>query len=118
MKKKYEVDLSSRYNVTFPDEEKIISYYIEGDWKETFYTFSDIEDMIRSIIYSFVRTDTEHKKDSDNEYYSCKVIEGYPEFVRDEDNRDLYVSAWEDCGTIILEREDELDVDFVTEMEK
>jgi hypothetical protein len=117
MKKKYEVNLSSEYAVTFPDEQKIIDYYIDGDWKETFYEFYGIEDMIRSIIYSFVRTGTQMLKDELGNYYFCKVIEGYPEFVRDDDNRDLYTSSHEECGTIIIERECELDVDFVTEQD-
>ena len=114
MKKKYEVNLSSEYTVTFPDEQRIIDYYIDGDWKETFYTFSDIEDLIRNLMYIFVRTDLESQTGKEGEHYLCKDIEGFPTFIRDKDNRDLFVSSHEECGTIIVEREDELDVDYVT----
>jgi hypothetical protein len=117
MKKKYEVDLAAQYIVTIPDEQKVIDYYINGDWKDTFWELDDIEDLIKSIMYSFVREDTTHQKNKDDKYYACKSIEGFPEFIRDKENRDKYISHHEECGTIIVELESELEVDYVTEKE-
>ena len=115
MKKKYEVDLSAQYTVEFPDEQKVIDYFIDGTWKESFFEFSDIEDMVSSIIYSFIRTDTQLSSDTTQAAFWYKEIEGYPPFIRDKDDRDLFVASHEECGTIIVKLEDELEVGYVTE---
>jgi len=116
-KKAFEVELNAEYIVTFPDEQKTIDYFIEGDWRDSFFDFSSLQDMARSIIYDFHNADREFVKNKDDKYESIKSLEGYPTFVRDDNNMDKWAANCEECGTIIVELTQELDVEYTTEVE-
>jgi len=108
--RKYDVDLTAKYHVTFPDEQKVIDYFINGDWKNSFYTFSDLKELAESITMGFYHEDSKFDHDK-GEFY--KWLEGYPLFYS-ETNAGVWTSK-EDGVVIQVEEIDELDIDYCTE---
>ena len=112
--KKYDVDLSAKYSVEFPDEKLVKSYFIDGDWKNTFYTFSDLSDLAEHVTMNFHHEDS--KFDHDKKLF-YKFIEGFYPFYS-KNNIGDWVSTDEESGAVIIISEvDELDIDYCTEME-
>lgn len=113
--KKYVVDLSAKYKVTFPDEQKVIDYFIEGDWKNTFYTFGDLDDLCEHLIMAFFHEDSRFNHELKSFY---KFIEGFYPFYSDS-NTGLWTSTDEESGAIIqVEEEEELDIEYCQEEEE
>ena len=112
--KEYDVELSAKYYVEFPDEQGAIDYFIKGDWKNTFYTFNDLSDVAEHLIMGFFHEDS--KFDHDKKLF-YKFIEGFYPFYS-KSNVDNWTSADEESGVIIIiSEEDELDIDYSFEME-
>ncbi len=113
--KKYVIDLSAKYHVTFPDEQKAIDYFIDGDWKNTFYTFSDLGELSEHIVFGFFREDSkfDHEK---NLFY--KFFEGFYPFYSGI-NLGIWTSTDEENGTIVqIEELEELDIEYCQEVEE
>lgn len=109
---KYDVDLVAKYIVTIPDEQRVTDFYIDGSWGETFYNYTDIEDLIRHVVYAFNREDDKCKRNIIGKYINYKWIEGFPEFIQEGDQ---WISHTEETGKIIIELYEELDVEHITE---
>lgn len=110
----YDVDLNAKYHVKFPDAEKTISYFIDGKWKETFYTFSDLSELASHLIMGFHHESPAHDFINKQNY---KFIEGFNHFNYDE-KTDTWISTDEVSGiVIIISLEEELDIEYCQEKE-
>lgn len=49
----HRVEISSEIDVQFSDEPKAEEFFIKGDWKETFFTFNDLDDIAQHLAYGF-----------------------------------------------------------------
>jgi hypothetical protein len=112
--KKYDVDISAKYQVTFPDEKKVIDYFILGDWKNTFYTFDDLEDICEHVTMGFHHEDSKYDHDKKTFY---KFIEGFYPFYSDTNTGDWTSTDEESGAVIIVSEEDELDIEFCQEVD-
>ncbi|MBL0523181.1 hypothetical protein JD523_20195 [Aeromonas enteropelogenes] len=54
MAKKFEVELIAQISVEFADPDKSHAYFVDGDWKETFWDVDDLDDLARDIGHNFM----------------------------------------------------------------
>lgn len=114
---KFKADLTTEVNIEFPDPKRIEAYYIDGDWKETFYTYTDLEDMVEDLSLTLFLAGT-YVQEINGEYKAVKDVEGFPYFVKTEDNgTTVWVSSAEECGEIRATMED-LVVEYVDKEEE
>lgn len=66
------VDLNNRYTVSITDMEKFLAHFTNEEYRKTFYTFDDTEEILAHLIQSFHNA-PELKQDT--KYF--KYIEGF-----------------------------------------
>lgn len=109
----YRVTLEAKLLVKFTNPETAEKIFIDGDWKETFYTLYDLEDLVRHLSYAFMRTPDEWNSELK---LFVKFIEGFDLFVlRGETYSSIYCVDGEPYE-ITIEQEQELEVDWVDEI--
>lgn len=86
------ITLTTEIDIQFSDEEKAKAYFIDGDWKEYFFTYSDMRDLCEHIAYSF------HMQGGWREAY----VEGFGTFIREDE---IWKVTNEDFGTIFIREE-------------
>ena len=101
--KKFNVELTAECNVYFSEPEKAIEYFINGDWRKSFFDFDDLEDLAGFLAKAII-----------SEGYS---IEGFSDFRFNTGNK-KYESIYKEYGIISIEVETDLDIDCVTEQEQ
>lgn len=106
---KFKVQYEMEIVVKFHDEEKAM-YYFEGDFKECFWSVSDLEEGAESISNQFI-----HER---NSFAKEIFLEGFGSFSRLKDKQDV----WENCkesqdtiGKITIELESDLEAMYTTE---
>lgn len=110
---KFKTTIEKEVQVTFQDPGKARAFFIESNWRETFYSLDTMEEVTDCLIGSFINTDfwwsAQHKN-------FIKEVEGFPTFIRD--NEAHSPCAWrvtEDCleyaGDIRIVEAVEFDID-------
>lgn len=88
-----EVTLQTDIRVILHDPEKTEDYFIDGDWKNYFFTFSDLDDLIEHLAYAARYMGTEWKHNPEKSAYDTVIdIEGFPYFHMSSDKRNSYVA--------------------------
>ncbi len=96
----FEVDLKATVKVQFSDEAKVKEFFIEGDWKECFFEFSDLTEIAEHLAFVVQK-------------FGSFNIEGFGDFVRESN---YYVSHQpNEYGSIYIELSEGLEVDYTTE---
>ena len=109
----YRVTLEAKLLVRFTDPEGAEEAFIHSDWKKTFYTFYDLEDLVRHLSYAFMRT-----PDDWNSELKCfsKFIEGFDLFLNIGETYSSIYCVDGEPYEITIEQEQELEVDGVDEV--
>lgn len=111
----YNVDFEMQYRVEIENSEAVKAYFIDGDWKESFWELDDIEDFCRSLTTAFDR----HPEYFDKELGgSSRFVEGFGLFNKPVRSNAYHLTErfTKDIGSRISVRvTDELEPVFVTE---
>lgn len=96
---KFETDLTQQITVDFSAPAKATAFFIDGDWKESFYTFSDLEAVAEHLAFA-------SRASMRGETYSPEGgkfthIEGFPTFAY-KDGKLIADSHEQDCGVITI----------------
>jgi len=101
--KNFDVILQVELSVKFTEPSKAKQFFLDGDWKRSFYDFSGLNDLADHIAWGFHQAP---------QSYGGKVIfrsiEGFPDFKRDDDM--VYISEDPLYGAIIISIKSQLDV--------
>ncbi len=95
-------------DIDFLDEKSSFKHFIEGDWKESFYTFEDLNEVAEHISHNFHIANSELKKVND-EYRWVKFIEGFGEFVEQDNGAFKLTEELNGGGDITVNYEMELE---------
>lgn len=74
---KFKATLECEIEVDFSDKEKAQAYFIDGDWKEYFYTFDGLDEFTRHLVYAFNESEEMLRGGR------IKFVEGIGEFIHD-----------------------------------
>lgn len=107
--KKFKATLEQEVTVTFTNPEGVISEFIDSNWRETFYTLDDLEEVVDHLTYAFVRTPDNWVGKTGK---FVKFIEGFGEFESDGNS---YVCRFVHAGDIRIEETEALYVSNVDE---
>ena len=101
---KYRTDFEMQIDVEFVEPEKAKAFFIDGDWKESFWSFDDLDEVAESISRLFFY-EVEHWNREQKAF--VRFLEGYGYFVR---QGDVYISSKEyaEAGEIRIREELEL----------
>ena len=86
-------------DINFQDTDKAKSYYIDGDWKESFYSLADLEEVAEQLSYSFYVEDEKWDKILKA---VIKFVEGFGTFVKKDNEWHLTEEFASDGGGIII----------------
>ena len=109
---KFRTEFDMQIDVQFVDPEKSKAFFIDGDWKNSFWEFEELNEVAADIAHSFNLEDSQW-----NPRFKkiCKFIEGYGTFVKEGD---VYITTnlgTEEAGEIrILEAQELQPVSTVT----
>ncbi|WP_348826496.1 hypothetical protein [Halomonas sp. RT37] len=108
----FNIDFEMKVRVEFSDEPKSKAFFIDGDWKESFYDLVDLEDLASSIASGFVHeTPTFQPEHRTFGFF----LEGYGLFLRTSYTPETYVLTGQfadDCGGIAIKLIDELEAAY------
>jgi len=76
---KIEVIYESKIVIEFCDPEKARAYFIDGDWKDSFYTFDDLEE-VADLLGSQLVDEGSWRWNFEINKWGCSSCEGFPEF--------------------------------------
>lgn len=115
---RFEVDLEMQVHIDFDDISKSDSFFIEGDWKESFWKVDELRDLAEIIAYAF-STDSPHYM---SKYGKFGVfLEGFGDFFREDYSRPekyrLDDESAELCGGITITVSYELEVVSVSHVD-
>jgi hypothetical protein len=108
--KKFECTLEAKIEVKFSDESKVEAFFIDGDWKKSFYDLGDMEELASHLVYAFDQTPEEWS----DRGCSSKFIEGFGAFY--EVSRGTWIITSKETGDIIIEEIEDLYVSWVDEV--
>jgi len=91
-------------DVNFMNEEQSLNHFIKGDWKDSFYTFNDLDELAEHISYAFHITSDEFRK-RDGKHIFVKFIEGFGDFIRQENGSYELSEEPDEGGKIIVNYE-------------
>ena len=97
--KKFNIDLVAECEVSFSDEDLVQAFFIESQWRESFYDFEDLGELAGFIGESLIDGD--------------KIIDGFTDFSFN--NEGELVSKYKDYGSIIVKVISAISVDEVYE---
>ena len=95
-------------DVSFLDEESSFKHFIESDWKESFYTFDNLDDVAEHISYAFHIANNEFQK-IDGKYAFVKFIEGFGDFIQQDNGHYKLTEKFDGGGDITVNYEMELE---------
>ncbi|WP_321532296.1 hypothetical protein [uncultured Desulfuromonas sp.] len=110
---RYCASFEMEIDVTFSDPKKAEEFFIHGDWKDSFWTIDDLEELTESLAMAF------HVQPEDYSKEHCgfvRSVEGFGIFVLDKDNSRRWVSSSIEGIEIVAEYEEELYVSHVKEV--
>ena len=114
MSKAFEVNFCQCTVVQFDDGDMAEEYFIDSDWRNTFFSVDCLEDVCEIIAHGFNIASKNY--DSESNKMSC-FIEGFGKFVKiDNMNWELCESARVDCGNILITEDLPHQVDYVQEV--
>ncbi|MDA9557766.1 hypothetical protein N9R79_09795 [Vibrio sp.] len=97
-------------DVNFVDQEKAKAFFIDGDWKDIYYEFLDLEEAARHLAFAF-----HNAPEKLSEGGLFRDVDGFGEYFYSRDNKewrltDKYVpnGVGMPCGEIIISYESEL----------
>ena len=102
---KFRTDFEMSIDVEFLNPEKAKAFFIDGDWKKSFYTFNDLADLARGLSCEF----HDEPKEWENNHYS-KDIEGFGLFIEKNEKWYSIEDAKEVHGGIVIHYQDALEV--------
>jgi len=113
--KKFRNEFILEIDVAFEDEEKAHAFFIDSDWKESFWDLGDLEGVSEHLSYAFHQYSEEW--DTDEKAWG-KNLEGFGYFIyRNSDG--LWVSKSEndeEFGSIKIRYENELECESTMEI--
>jgi|GEM_PF-3209885 len=110
---RYCASFEMEIDVTFSDPKKAEEFFIHGDWKDSFWTIDDLEELTESLAMAF----HVQPEDYSEEYGGfVRSVEGFGIFVLDKDNSRRWVSSSIEGIEIVAEYEQELSVSHVQEV--
>jgi len=93
----HKIDLQGVFSVEFTDPEKSKAFFIDGQWKDSFYDFSSLGSLSGHIVFNFYHTPRAYKAAKGD---FIKNIEGFSAFILNPAGN--YVSSDNDYGKIIV----------------
>lgn len=115
--RKFKATLSAEFTVDFEDEKKAESFFLEGDWKESFYEFEDLEELVEHLLLNFFNADEKWDTDEGKRY---KNVEGMGTYYLFSDTKEWKLIPKEGnelpCGQITLKEIDSLGCEYVNEV--
>lgn len=116
---KRKVTLETEVVVGYSNPEKAHQYFIEGDWKNTFFDLDDLEDLTEFLALAVFQHPEGFRLVQfgvkGNEYRFVKEMEGFATFIKDENGANSWVSEHDVYGAITVHLE-ELEVSFSPEV--
>lgn len=110
--KRFNVELKVEFEISFSDIVKAEEFFIDGDWRDTFYDYDDLEDLVDSLGLDFYTSRT--TVSTDGNYKKIRFVEGYGDFIYDPS-----IGEWEcsddDFGVISIQ-DMELETDYVSQL--
>lgn len=124
------------YNILFEQDLKVIiedvavteEYFIKGDWRKYFYDLDSIEDLVRDLAANFLRArlewgqfTAENEKRGDSgtsRTRNYKFIEGYGIFLKDTEDKNLWVNTDPRTGGLSVRIASDLEITHVAEVIK
>ena len=110
---KFTSHFTSAVLVEFSDDQLAKELFIDSDWKETFYSFCDLQDVAGHISWGFQAAPAEWSGKYKSNF---KFIEGFGDFFRNGYS-DVYVCEYEGGLSISCTQILDLELDFVEEGE-
>jgi len=107
--KSFNCTLETTMVIEFSDEAKIIAFFVNGTWRESFYHLQDLEDIARHLSFAFHQTSDDWDSDKKCWY---KFVEGFGEFYNDGE---VWRNGTEEYGEITVRNIEDLDVAWVDE---
>lgn len=105
--RKFRTFFEMEIDVEFDNPEKAEAFFIDGDWKKSFWTFDDLDEVAESIANSFHWENDHWDKDYKK---TAKFLEGYGNFIRIKpDVWESCPSSIDECGKITIRINMELD---------
>lgn len=99
----FEMDI----DVEFSEPEKAKAFFIDGDWKNHFFTFGDLQEFTAALAFSFHATPDQWDRERKT---WTRSPEGYGTFVKDDSEKWVNIEeAYEDIGRIVITYESELE---------
>lgn len=114
--KAFEVTYSVKPTVIFMDVEKAQHYFIDDEdpkaWSKYFWSYSDLESLVDDLGLNVFNESERWEECADGKKRFVKFVEGYGHFIPDDKSRTRWTCTSEDFGTIIVDTDSELDVDW------
>lgn len=111
--KKFCASFEMELDITFSDPKKAEEFFIHGDWKDSFWTVDDLEELTESLAMAFHVQPEDYSKEHGG---FVRSVEGFGIFVLDKDNSRRWVSSSIEGIEIVAEYEQELYVSHVQEV--
>lgn len=108
--------IQTEMSVVFHHPEKTESYFIDGDWKNYFYSLDDLDELAETIALGARCSGVNLHKDSETSNYEWVIdIEGFPLFYKKYGERNHYVAenikdGDEETGVIEIIWDQEYDI--------
>ena len=114
---KHRTHFSMEIDVVFENEDNAKAFFIDGDWKNLFWSISDLRDLAMSIASAFHYAESRWDK---NIKKHIKSIKGYGLFIRQQDGsyKTDDFTAEEGGGHICIAYEKVLDVVITETLDK
>jgi len=111
---KFEANLEIEVTIEIHDHEAAHAFYIEGDWKDSFFKFDDLSEMVKhiaAVISSSCETFCREK----NEFYF--ELDGFGRFYSMDDRSGYLLENSAEHGGAIFVDPSELECTWVSELE-
>lgn len=105
--------LEQEMKVEFTDPEKAKAFFIDGDWKKSFYTFDDLEELASFLMLNAREKLVvgDHWREGE-ELKSGADIEGFPYFYR-HNGQKLIAEHDDEIGQIIISGDHSPEVSYL-----
>lgn len=111
--KKFNCTLEAKVDVAFSSPEKAEAFFIESDWKESFFQLDTLDEVAEHLSYAFFVV---HREWSTK--YKCfyKFVEGFGDFFLQKNGTYKGGASDGEAGEIIIETDEDLEVSWCTEI--
>lgn len=119
-KTSFKAEIKTEWIITFHDPEKAKAFFIDGDWKDYFFTFNGLKDLSEHLAFAFHNDPERWSKEQSADYRSP---EGFGDYYK-QSGKDVYTMTPKDHdqgdegdpGVISITLETETEVEFISEL--